>query len=329
MVPNSLVQQPQETSPARDGYNMMDFTNLPNSLPCGSLSVESIFAAGISGHQSFQNHPLQMAAEYALANHIIQYHDSSHGLAHHGTCVANDPSQLISRCTLPKFNTNGLTNADPFLPQLQTHECGFQIQNPNEFAHHIFQEHGPALMTHGNQYPFSGSTSYFHSHAAGPTPHQQHQGGGYGPRFSYGPDQNSKQFSPSMSPLTNLSMGPSLSATPASLPTPSPLESEHSLADSTSVSHTLDPVTDVKPQVMAQEDQFLCRWLVGGSDSSICGLRFDNDEQLQKHCKHEHLKLLKKIDGGFVCGWANCTRNTCFTQRSKVERHMQVHTGCE
>ncbi|TWU77815.1 zinc-finger protein [Metarhizium rileyi] len=88
----------------------------------------------------------------------------------------------------------------------------------------------------------------------------------------------------------------------------------------------LSPVVEAKSQVMAQEDQFMCRWLVG-HNGTLCGLRFENDEQLQKHCKNDHLKQLKKINGGFRCGWAKCTRDTCFTQRSKVERHMQVHTG--
>ncbi|KIE03116.1 Zinc finger, C2H2-type/integrase, DNA-binding protein, partial [Metarhizium majus ARSEF 297] len=318
-VHNGLAQQPQHNSTSRDGF--INFANLPHSLPCGSLSMDSIFA-NVNGHASFSNQQFQTPLEYALANHIMQYHDPSHGLANHGSCVANDPSQLITRCTLPKFNPNDMPNSDPFLPQLHSHECGFQVQGPNEFANHIFQEHGSTFMQ-GNQFAFPGS-SHSHGHLTSPTSHQ-HQGG-HGPYFNYHAAPTSKHFSPSMSPLTNLSMGPSLSATPASLPTPSPLDSEHSLPDVTSTANPLSPSTETKPQVMVQEDQFLCRWLVG-QGGSICGQRFENDEQLQKHCKHDHLKQLKKLNGGFRCGWANCTRNTCFTQRSKVERHMQVHTG--
>lgn len=322
MAQNGFIQQTQQSSTATDGF--MNFANMPHSLPCGSLSMDSIFT-NINGPPAFPNQQFQMAFEYALANHIMQYHDPSHGLANHGSCVANDPSQLITKCTLPKFNPNDLANTDPFLPQLPSHECGFQVQDPNEFAHHIFQEHKSTLMmTQRNQYGFPGH-SHSHTHSSGLPSH--HHRGSQGPYFNYNMAPNSKHFSPSMSPLTNLSMGPSLSATPVSLPTPSPLESEPSFTDATSTTKTLSPVCETKPQVMAQEDQFLCRWVVGHGDA-ICGQRFENDEQLQQHCKMDHLKQLKKANGGFRCGWANCTRNTCFTQRSKVERHMQVHTGC-
>ncbi|KHN99903.1 Zinc finger, C2H2-type/integrase, DNA-binding protein [Metarhizium album ARSEF 1941] len=319
-VQNGFAQQPQHTSTSRDG--LVNFENLPHSLPCGSLSMDAIFA-NMNGHPSFPNQPLQMAFEYALASHIMQHHDPSHGLANHGSCVANDPSQLITRCTLPKFTPSGMTSTDPFLPQLQPHECGFQVQDPNEFAHHIFQEHRPMLMTQANPYGFPDS-SHTHGHLTSPTSHQ-HQSIN-GPYFNYNAATASKDFSPSMSPLTSLSMGPSLSATPVSLPTPSPLDYEQSLPGVTSTADAASTSTETEPQAMTQEDQLMCRWLLK-YDDRICGQRFENDEQLQRHCKHDHLKQLKKVNGGFRCGWANCTRNTCFTQRSKVERHLQVHTG--
>ncbi|KAG6012784.1 hypothetical protein E4U41_005240, partial [Claviceps citrina] len=336
-------QQHQQPSPLPDasrGRNLdMHWTNLASCLPCPSLSMESI-VANLHGAASFANQPFQKAFEYALASHIMQYHDPAHGLAHNRSCVANDPGQLITRCTLPRYNPDDLADTDPFLPQLQAHECGFPIQDPNEFAHHIFQQHRPDLMVQSHQYGFAGPPSYAAA-AHSPPPnlnhhyHHHHHHGGPGPWFDFNaaPDSNSsKHLSPSMSPLTNLSMGPSLSATPLSIPTPSPLESEASFADATTAAaRTLSPAAEAKSQEpsqgMAQDDPYLCRWLVGPGSSSICGQRFDNDEQLQKHCKHEHLKQLKKVNGGFQCGWINCTRDTSFTQRSKVERHMQVHTG--
>lgn len=321
MLQNAFFQQPQQEAQAGDA--LMSFLGLPHSLPCGSLSMDSILA-NHNGQTTFPNQPYQMAFEYALANHIVQYHDPSHGFTSNGSCVANEPSQLITKCTLPKFNPNDLANTDPFLPQLQSHECGFEVQDPTEYAQHIFQEHRSTLMMQGNQYGFPGS-GHAHGHPAGSNSHRNQ--GLYGPYFNYNTTPNSNHGSPSMPSLTNMSIRPSLSGTPVSLPTPSPLESEHSFTEATSTAHTMSPVSETKPQVMAQEDQFLCRWLVGRGDA-ICGQRFENDEQLQKHCKQDHLKQLKKVNGGFRCGWANCTRDTCFTQRSKVERHMQVHTGC-
>ncbi|GJN73214.1 hypothetical protein PLICBS_007290 [Purpureocillium lilacinum] len=263
-----MQASPTAPPPTRDGQ--MSFMNLPQTLPCGSLSLDSMYPSTSPG---FSHQQFQMAFEYALANHIMQYHDPSRGMAHAGNCLANDPGQFISKCTLPKFSANDNVT-DPYLSQLQGgHECGFQVQDPN------------AQMIQG------------------------------------------KNFSPSPSPLAALSMGPSLSTTPSSsLATPSPLESETGFTEPSSSARSKSPHAESKPHILTEEDQFRCRWVMGDG-SGICGHRFDNDEELQKHCKLDHLKPLKKVRGGFRCGWEGCTRDTCFTQRSKVERHMQVHTG--
>ena len=319
MVQGGFMQSsPTAPPPSPDGP--LAYMGLPESIPCGSLSMDSLFTDGPS---SFSNQPFHMAFEYTLANHIMQYHDPSHGLAHNGACVANDPAQFISRCTLPKFNPND-SLSDPYLPQLQSHECGFPVQDPNAFAHHIFEEHKPALMLHAQQLRFPGS-SQSRAHASCGASHQD--GPHAGCHVSVHPTYD-RHFSPSQSSVTNVSMGPTLSTAPSSLATPSPLDPDAGFAEVSSIGIPQSPLNRAKSQVLAQEDQFLCRWACGDG-GSICGKRFNDDEQLQKHCKLDHLKQLKKVRGGFRCGWANCTRDTCFTQRSKVERHMQVHTGCE
>ncbi|KAG6237930.1 hypothetical protein E4U25_002176 [Claviceps purpurea] len=346
MFQSAYMQHPQQhlqplAGTSREGD--MNAMNFPNSFPCGNLSMDSILT-NFNGTPNLPDQPFQMAFEYALANHIMQYHDPAHGLAQQGSCIANDPSQLITKCTLPKFYPNDLANTDPFMPQIQTHECGFPIQDPNEFAHHIFQEHRPSMMVHAHQYGFhepsnSHSNSSSHHHQYGfsepshshshSTAHSHHHGGHDDPWFNFSAASNSTQFSPSMSPLTNLSMGPSLSETPVSIPTPSPLEPEPSFRDAaaTNMAQTPSCIAESKTPVVAQDDPYTCRWIIGPGSSFVCGMRFDNDEQLQKHCKNDHLKQLKKLNGGFTCGWAGCARDTCFSQRSKVERHMQVHTG--
>ncbi|CAI0652309.1 unnamed protein product [Colletotrichum noveboracense] len=68
-----------------------------------------------------------------------------------------------------------------------------------------------------------------------------------------------------------------------------------------------------------------CKWKV--SDDQICGLRLPNDEALQKHCKEIHLSAMAKQAKGFPCLWSTCPRDTTFNQKSKLERHMQTHTG--
>lgn len=316
------------TTPAISRDDTLSYMNLPDAMPCGSLSMDSMFA-NMGGQPSFPNQTFQLAFEYALASHIMHYHDPSQGLAHNGSCVANDPAQLISKCTLPKYNPNDLANTDPFLPQLEGHECGFQVQDPSDFAQHIFEEHKSTLMMHAHQLGNPGTShSHMHPHAGSGQQQQQQSGFTQQPYYNYGRASHAKNYSPALSPLTNLSMGPSLSATPVSLPTPSPLESENFMPEPGSAIHPFASSHEAEPQSMAEEDGFVCRWLTGNANE-ICGQRFENDEQLQKHCKNDHLKQLKKVNGGFRCGWAKCTRDTCFTQRSKVDRHMQVHTGCE
>ncbi|KAG6000070.1 hypothetical protein E4U21_005860 [Claviceps maximensis] len=327
MYQNACMQQqslPPPASASRPG--LMDFMELPSSLPCGSLSMESIFT-NMNGPPSYPSQTFRMAFEYALACHIMQYHDPAHGHAQHGSCVANDLSQLITKCTLPRYNPNNLGNIDPFMPQLQTHECGFPVQDPNEFAHHIFQEHRPNMMAHAHQHGnFSGSscsTAHSHGHL-----HDAHDD----PWLNFNTVPNFKHLSPSALPLTTLSMGPCSSETPVSMPTPSTLQSEvfQDMANTTATTTTaqnLISTAESKSPGMVQDDLYICRWVISHGSSFICGQRFDSDDELQKHCKHDHLKQLKKLNGGFRCGWANCSRDTCFTQRSKVERHMQVHTG--
>lgn len=316
MVQAALMQPPASASPAPGG-GPSSFSHLPESLPCGSLSMLT------NGLPGFPNQAFQVAPELALASHILQYHDPSRGLAHSGTCVANDPGQLISRCTLPKFDADdGAMN--PYLSQVQGHECGFQVQDPTAFAQHIFQDHKPAFAPQPQPPKFPG-LSYPLTHAGSNASPRRRS------RTEYHAASQApcgRHFSQSPSPLTNLSVGHSLSTTPSSLPTPSPLGSDAGVAEPSVPEAPKSPLAASDNQPLTQEDRFLCRWLTGDGDG-ICGKHFDDDEQLQKHCKLDHLKQLKKARGGFRCGWASCTRDTCFTQRSKVERHMQVHTGCE
>ncbi|KAI5839776.1 hypothetical protein DFP73DRAFT_198341 [Morchella snyderi] len=79
-----------------------------------------------------------------------------------------------------------------------------------------------------------------------------------------------------------------------------------------------------------------CEWLVSTSKNASssgeeqlvrCGKTFASAEELQKHAKDEHIAILKKKTGHF-CGWADCSRrNRPFSQKGKVERHLQTHTG--
>lgn len=67
----------------------------------------------------------------------------------------------------------------------------------------------------------------------------------------------------------------------------------------------------------------------GSGGSRVCGKEFGSAEELQKHAKEAHIAVLKKKTGYYCC-WAGCgRRERGFSQKGKVERHMQTHTGCK
>ena len=74
----------------------------------------------------------------------------------------------------------------------------------------------------------------------------------------------------------------------------------------------------------------MCRWELG--DDLICGQSFETSAQLQNHIQQMHTAPLRKVHG-FTCQWQNCPRRDkggdSFAQRSKLDRHIQSHTGCE
>jgi uncharacterized Zn-finger protein len=98
----------------------------------------------------------------------------------------------------------------------------------------------------------------------------------------------------------------------------------------TLVDTELSDLADLKPSVSPQPSStnvFECQWydVVSGQ---ICGHIYDNQSELQEHCKAAHTRPLAKESGGFCCQWSDCDRKgTPFNQKSKLERHLQTHTG--
>lgn len=93
-------------------------------------------------------------------------------------------------------------------------------------------------------------------------------------------------------------------------------------------SHSPTPKTELaENQSMNGEADFTCKWLC--EDGVLCSKKFGGNKELQDHCKNEHVKNLKKGENGFCCTWYGCIRPGPFSQKSKLERHMQTHTGCK
>ena len=72
-----------------------------------------------------------------------------------------------------------------------------------------------------------------------------------------------------------------------------------------------------------------CQWIVS---NSICGLIFDNGNELQTHIESSHLNNNKHCGTldcrhvKYVCKWNGCNTKTPFAERSKLARHMYTHT---
>jgi hypothetical protein len=72
-----------------------------------------------------------------------------------------------------------------------------------------------------------------------------------------------------------------------------------------------------------------CRWEI--SPDMVCGRTFEDNAHLQSHIQQVHTAPLRKAHG-FTCQWKGCPRRErggeSFAQRSKLDRHIQSHTGC-
>jgi hypothetical protein len=72
----------------------------------------------------------------------------------------------------------------------------------------------------------------------------------------------------------------------------------------------------------------VCEWDTG--NGVHCNHKFTSKGDLQAHIKDVHIAPLNKARG-FICQWKDCSRadlgKQAFAQRSKLERHMQSHTG--
>ncbi|KAI5818577.1 hypothetical protein BZA77DRAFT_7232 [Pyronema omphalodes] len=72
-----------------------------------------------------------------------------------------------------------------------------------------------------------------------------------------------------------------------------------------------------------------CEWQDSQADGTVhtCGIVFQTANELQQHAKEVHINALRKKTG-YHCYWAGCARQEKpFSQKGKVERHLQTHTG--
>ncbi|KAI9835342.1 MAG: zinc-finger protein [Sclerophora amabilis] len=82
-----------------------------------------------------------------------------------------------------------------------------------------------------------------------------------------------------------------------------------------------------------RQDLKVCRWsdhdsVAEGETEKICGKSFPNAELLHQHVRDAHVCNMT-IKTRYQCKWHSCGRaGEPFPQKSKLDRHLQVHTGC-
>ncbi|KAI9171558.1 Zinc-responsive transcriptional regulator ZAP1 [Paramyrothecium foliicola] len=159
--------------------------------------------------------------------------------------------------------------------------------------------------------------------------------------YGMGPTMSATPGSLPGTPMTTFSLTQSMSATPGSLssmecaPTVTAAPTAGSIpphSASSSAAFMLPPSTFPTPisrkssSTPAAEPPFICQW-EDKSTGLLCAEHFKDEQALHTHCKEHHLQRLAKIDTGFYCQWHGCVRANHFGQKSKLERHLQTHTG--
>ncbi|KAH6608707.1 zinc finger protein [Trichoderma cornu-damae] len=279
-----------------------------HALPQGFFGMAS--DNGIAG-QFWQ----YLHQENPLATHILQYHDPRHSVDHVRPCMADHPSLAIPKCTLPKA-AGGDVLGHGLGHHLGDFACGFEVNTVDQFANHIFEDHWQMHMPTSQLFCLSQPSQVVDR--LPPIPNR--------PDISSyslnAASANEPQFSPSGSSMQNLSAGSSLSPPPTSLATTPLARPEEPPTESKSAGLAAISTQDLESVV-----DCACRWKM--PDGKICGMQFKDANDLHAHTKNGHLKGMTRQHPGFCCHWENCTRMSLFGQKSKLERHIQTHTGCE
>lgn len=270
---------------------------------------------GATGVDTTAGHFWEYLNENPLATHILQYHDPRHSVDHVRPCMADHPNLAIPKCTLPKTAGGDALSHGLGHNNLEDFACGFEVSTVDQFANHIFEDHWHMHMSNSDLFGLS-------------QPSQMED------RFSLVPSRTSissyslngtsihePQFSPSATSMQNLSVVSSLS--PPTSQATTPLVQPEELPTEP-ISAKLSPIPGGDSEAAVD---CTCQWKIAGG--KICGMQFKDANDLHNHTKNDHLKEMTRQHPGFRCHWEGCTRTTVFGQKSKLERHIQTHTGCK
>ncbi|PHH54991.1 Zinc finger protein 76 [Ceratocystis fimbriata CBS 114723] len=241
-----------------------------------------------------------------LYSDIISFHDgTSDAHQHKRPCIADNAVFWPNTCHLPRHDYSDISmllqDQSPYTMPLQ--ECGMALADPAQAHLHLRQVH--QLSTKEMQSSFltqipcsMGLFEMESSHSQWP------------------PSSEDVRLAPSkMSGLSASTLTPP--------PTSGPATPATNIMDDSNTSMPLSgsgTKTDIG-------HCHRCEWV---HDGNLCAIVFETEEQLNTHLLQDHAKYCERKGSEFACCWESCPRridNKGFGQRSKLERHLQTHSG--
>lgn len=333
-----------DADPSHDASHASSPNAMPNHPSMSALSpintslmqsIGTLHTASDPSTPNFQGWttPFDLSPDsHRLASHILHYHDPENTQDHRRPCIADNPSMVFSNCGLPRIGEHTApSDTSSFFANL-TYDCDFVVDNPLDFAQHVFQEHRPALMIQDPYVP-GFSNNGMANHLASFIPSMPELPG---PAYDYHtmPEPGRCHSLPG-SYATDFSFQNSIPGTPLRAASPSELD-----CNCPDMDCAPDCTLDCGPGDLAKQidkeleaakpvtDNFVCRWKCEhGHNEDGCGKTFPNAAALHEHCKDAHTKCALKEDSQYWCKWDGCHRQEGFTQRAKLERHLQTHSG--
>jgi hypothetical protein len=224
-----------------------------------------------------------------------------------GSCPADDINNPFpfETCMAPRYNFVDEPVSQPL--------CGANIPNMGAFVQHIYEEHKDAARTLGRRKVQPPALTTILN---------------YPPVLDPGSD--SKRREPSMLQTPSL-IDEYVENGAVSLERPESAQSSGTISLQNSGflgGMTATPPTSEASGLTVDVDAlYLCKWKQDGA-TSMCGQRFRSEEDLHNHVKTNHLDHCSRTEVGFECKWDSCQRDKPFNQKSKLDRHMNTHTGC-
>jgi hypothetical protein len=303
----------------QDGFQHFHPESNFGSHPCfsGSTCSHALpqgFMATAAGDDSIGLLWEYLYQENPLATHILQYHDPRNAVDHVRPCMADHPDLAVPKCTLPRA-VNGDVISHGFSHNSEDFTCGFEVNTVDQYANHIFEDHWQMNLLNSDLFGLSHTTQVDERGSLVPSRSSI---------SSYSFNTSGPHFSPSDTSIPNMSSVSSIAPSPTSRAT-TPLAQPEELsieAKSIEISPGSATAADAETAV-----DCICQWKMTGD--KICGMRFKDANDLHTHTKNDHLKDMTRQRPGFRCQWDNCTRTNVFGQKSKLERHIQTHTGCK